>query len=391
MTQEKKSQTNRQGIPDVLLRLAAFFIILEPIWMLLPFAGFLYGSVMHIEALSKNPYTALLVHFVFPTHTLFPLGLLLVLCGILVFLAGAIQIYTGKILKRGLIRTGIYRKFRHPQYLALTVFGIGIILTWGRLITYLAFFIMLWLYYFLAKKEEANCRKLFGHEYDEYRAGTWFLLPGENLLLAPAIKLCPSNLSNGAGVLLSFLLVLLLAASSGILIIKGKAAVRNTLPVISGNYRLNDHIPDKLPLLMVKGPALQAAPSENVRTGFMEKSFKMLLSSPKISGELRKLDLTDDYTLLAFLTPGSNWFSTHGDSRLARVEAFIFCIKTPVVFTGNNLKDVRRNWQVTHLIRAKEMSFGRIEEGLDPVEGKITSEPYKERMEERVDFFLSGL
>ena len=391
MTNGKKRQTTRQVIPDVILRIAAFFIILEPIWMLLPFAGFLYGSVMHIEALSANPYTALLVHFVFPTHTLFPLGLLLVLTGILVFLAGAIQIYSGKILNKGLIKTGIYRKFRHPQYLALTVFGIGIILTWGRFITYLAFFIMLWLYYFLAKKEEMNCRNLFGSEYDDYRAGTWFLFPGESLLLKPTRKLYPANLSTGAEVFLSFLLVLLMAGSSGLLIIKGKAAARNTLPVISGNYRLTDHIPDKLTLVMVKGPALQAAPSERVRTEFMEKSFRMLLSSPKITGAIKELELDDDYTLLAFLTPGSNWFSTHNDSRLAKVEAFIFCIKSPIVFNGDNFKDFRRNWQITHLIRAKEMSYGRIEEGQDPTEGKITTEPFKKRMEERVDFFLSGL
>jgi hypothetical protein len=123
----------------------------------------------------------------------------------------------------------------------------------------------------------------------------------------------------------------------------------------------------------------------------METSFKMLLASPKITGELRELALTDDYTLLAFLTPGSNWFRTHGDSRLAKMEAFIFCIKTPVTFSGNNFRDFRRNWQITHLVRAKEMSYGRIGEGLDPAEGEITTEPFKERMEERVDFFLSGL
>ncbi|MEN8143070.1 MAG: isoprenylcysteine carboxylmethyltransferase family protein [Thermodesulfobacteriota bacterium] len=377
---------------DIILKIGAFFIILEPIWMLLPFAGFLYGSVMHIEALSKNPYTARLVYFVLPVHSLFPLGLILILTGLLVFLAGACQIYSGKALKKGLIRTGIYRKFRHPQYLALTIFGLGIILTWGRFITFIAFFIMLWLYYFLARNEEMHCRELFGREYDEYRATTYFLFPGENLLLAAVRKLPAANFSTGGGILLSFLLVVGLAGSSGLLIIKAKTVTRNTLPVITGDFQLLGHVPDKIPLLMVKGPALQAAPAEKIRTEFMEKSFEMLLSSPKIAGALKELDLADDYTLLVFLTPGSNWYSTaHLDYRRAKLESFIFCIKTPVAFSGENFREFRRSWQITHLLRANEMSYGRFERGLDPAEGEIITEPFKARMEERIDFFLSGL
>jgi protein-S-isoprenylcysteine O-methyltransferase Ste14 len=392
MQPKTTEQTARPKLLDIILRTGAFFIILEPIWMLLPFAGFLYGSVMHIEALSKNPYTALLVYFVLPIHSLFPLGLIMILAGLLIFLAGAFQIYAGKALKKGLVRTGIYRKFRHPQYLALTIFGLGIILTWGRFITFIAFFIMLWLYYFLARSEELHCRELFGREYDEYRASTYFLFPGENLLFAAVRKLPAINLSTGAGILLSFLLVAGLAGSSGLLIIKAKAATRNTLPVITGDFRLIDHIPDKLPLLMVKGPALQAVPSEKIRTAFMEKSFEMLLSSPKITGALKELDLTDGYTLLAFLTPGNNWYSgAHLNYQRAKMNGFLFCIKTPVIFSGKNFREFRHNWQITHLIRAEEISYGRIKRGLDPVEGKISTKPFQDRMEERIDFFLSGL
>lgn len=392
MQPDTAEQTTRPKWLDNILRVTAFFIILEPLWMLLPFAGFLYGSVMHIEALSKNPYTARLVYFVLPVHSLFPLGLILILTGLLVFLAGAFQIYSGKALKKGLIRTGIYRKFRHPQYLALTIFGLGIILTWGRFITFIAFFIMLWLYYFLARNEELHCRELFGREYDEYRATTYFLFPGENLLLAAIRKLPAANFSTGGGILLSFLLVVGLAVSSGLLIIKAKVATRNTLPVITGDFHLLGHMPAKLPLLMVKGPALQAAPAEKRRTDFMGKSFEMLLSSPKIAGALQELDLAGGYTLLVFLTPGSNWYSgAHLDYRRAKMESFIFCIKTPVRFSGENFREFRRSWQITHLIRAEEMSYGRFERGLDPVEGKISTEPFQERMEERIDFFLSGL
>lgn len=375
-----------------MLRIGALFVILEPIWMLLPFAGFLYGSVMHIEALSKNPYTAKLVYFVFPIHTLFPLGLILIIIGLLVFLAGAVQIYAGKIFKKGLINSGIYRKFRHPQYLALTIFGIGILLTWGRFISFIAFFIMLWLYFFLAKGEERNCREIFGSEYDTYRATTYFLFPGEELLFAAGRRLPSPNLPEWLRVFISFTLVVTIAVGSGLLIIKGKSVFRNTLPVIVADYPLTGHTPAQIPFLMVKGPALQAAPSEERRDAFMTNSFTMLLSSPKIRAALKQADLEAGSTLLAFLTPGRNWYSEgHRDYRRAEVDAFLFCIKSPVAFTGANFREFRRSWQITSLIRIEGLSGERLAAGLDPAGGKITTEPSQDRMEERIDFFLSGL
>lgn len=383
----------RKKLPDTLLRIGAFFVILEPIWMLLPFAGFLYGSVMHIEALSQNPYTATLVYFVFPTHSLFPLGLILIVCGLLVFLAGATQIYGGKIAKSGLIKTGIYRKFRHPQYLALTIFGIGIILTWGRFITFIAFFIMLWLYFLLAKGEERNCREIFGSEYDTYRATTYFLCPGEGLLTAAAKCLPPLKLPEWLRVAISFILVVTIAISSGLMIIKGRSVLRNSLPVIMGNYALtDDYSQPGIPLLMVKGPALQAAPAERVRSEFMANGFALLLASDKIKAAIRQINPDPDTILLAFLTPGDNWYSTaHRDYQQAQVNAFIFSIKSGVALKGDNFREFRRNWQITHLIRAEGISGERLTAGLDPAAGQISTEPFQERMAERINFFLSGL
>lgn len=387
MPPDNPEQSPRSKAVDLLLRVAAFFIILEPLWMLLPFAGFLYGSVMHIRALSENHYTAPLVYFVFPTHTLFPLGLLLILGGFLLFLIGAFQIYFGKLRHRGLIRTGLYRKFRHPQYLALTLFGIGIILTWGRLLSFIAFFIMLWLYYFLARREERNCREQFGPEYDRYLAGTWLLCPGEERLLAAARHLCPARFSTGGRILLSFLLVVGLATGGGLLIIKLRAATRQTIPVIIGSSA----IPGRVPLLLVKGPALQAAPAQKIRDEFMAKAFEMLVASPRLALALEKLALTEDHSLLVFLTPGRNWFDTHLDFEQARVDILIFCLKTPVAYQGDNFREFRLNWRITQLVKAEEVSHDRLAQGLDPVAGEITFEPFAERMDERVDFLLSGL
>ncbi len=165
-----------------LLKALGFFVILEPVWMLLPFAGFLYGSVLQIENLNQNPRTAWLTHFVFPILTGGWLGPALVLVGVVLFGFGAGQIYRAKWRRTGLVTTGLYRFVRHPQYIALTLLGLGILLTWGRALMFLAFFLMMFLYYYLAKSEERNCLRLFGADYERYRARTSFILPGDRAL-----------------------------------------------------------------------------------------------------------------------------------------------------------------------------------------------------------------
>jgi len=192
------------GVGEWALKIVGLFVILEPIWMLLPFAGFLYGSVLHIQALNRNPSTASLAHFVFPVLTGGWLGPVLVVVGFLVFLIGAGQIYAAKIFKSGLVTRGLYRFVRHPQYIALTLFGVGILLTWGRRITFIAFFAMMFLYYYLAKSEERNCIRLFGEAYERYRKRTSFIIPGDRHLRGLAAKLPKLRLPAAVRVTLAF-------------------------------------------------------------------------------------------------------------------------------------------------------------------------------------------
>jgi ribosomal protein L20 len=193
-------------------------------------------------------------------------------------------------------------------------------------------------------------------------------------------------------VLVSFILVTGFAAATGLLIIKARSELRGTLPVIAGAYPITAFTNNALPLLLVKGPALQAAPSEEVRDKFMADSFEMLLSSPGIADAVAKLGQDSSTTLLAFLTPGNNWFGgAHRDFRQARVNVLIFAIKSPIVYNGNNFREFRKSWQINQMIRAEEASYDRFMSGLDPVAGEITTEPYDPRMEERIDFLLSGL
>jgi len=391
MPKNAAEKTIGTRVLNTLLKTGAFFIILEPVWMLLPFAGFLYGSVMHIGGLSNNPYTSWLVHFVLPVHTLFPLGLILIFAGFLIFLVGAFQIYSAKLLKKGLVTTGIYRKFRHPQYVALTLFGIGILLTWGRFITFIAFFIMMWLYYVLSKSEEKKCSELFGEEFEGYRTSTYFLFPGEKLFFSITGKLPLFNLPKWAGGMLSFLAVVSLSITTGFLIKEMRAEFKNKLPALEGTFELSDNT-RKAKFLMIKGPVLQAAPVEKIRTQYMAKIFAMVTSSSRIKQALNQLNIEEDNTLLVFLTPGSNWYSgAHRDYSRAKVNAYILNMETPVQFTGNNFREFRDNWQITHVIWAKDMSYGRMESGQDSVEGDVTVEQPQGREEERIKFFLSGL
>jgi len=397
----KSGKSILSRVAGSLLKLGGFFLILEPLWMLLPFAGFLYGSVLHLEGLSLNPHTSWLVHFVFPVHTLFPFGLILIVAGFLVFLVGAFQIYSAKLLKKGLVDWGIYKKFRHPQYLALSVFCMGIILTWGRFITFIAFFIMLWLYYFLSKSEERKCEAAFGERYGRYRQRTYFLFPGETMLGALSRRFPRPRLPRWIVLPCSFLLVLGAAIGGGFVVQEIKSSLRKTIPVIEGTFTLSGKMRPAIRLLMVKGPALQASPFTREREEFMKKHYEALRSSKKIRASLEQLDVREDFTVLAFLTPGLDWHEAHHRGyQTARVNVFLLVLRTPVPYEGTNFGKFRENWQLFKIIYAYDMCYGRMEEGQDHVAGEVITrgppwdmamEPFKSRMEEQVDFFLSGL
>ncbi|MBI5778892.1 MAG: isoprenylcysteine carboxylmethyltransferase family protein [Planctomycetes bacterium] len=386
-------------LADILLKIAAFFIILEPIWMLLPFAGFLYGSVMHIQMLSSNPKLSWLVYFVLPTHTLFPVGIILVVVGFMIFLIGASQIYYAKLFKKGMVTKGIYRFFRHPQYVSLSIFCIGIILTWGRFITYIAFFVMLWLYYYLSKSEERQCQAAFGAEYDAYKKTVWFLFPGEGLLFKLWAGVPKPKLPKSAAIAVSGILVISFAIASGFFIQWVRAETRQTIPCIQAKKTFTGSSAE-VDLIMVKGPAMQAAPFEAGRTEFMDKQFQALMASAKINKLLGYLGLGEKDTVLVFLTPGKNWHDQMGRHDSNKVDLFILVLNTPVKYNGANFSQFRRAWAIRKAVFVDDFSYQAFKEGKDPAQGEMTipgpprgefPEFLRVKFEERVDFFLSGL
>lgn len=218
------------------LKLLAGFLVLEPIWMLLPFAGFLYGSVLNIESLSRHPSTAGLTHFVFPVMSIGIFGPILTLIGFLVFCIGAAQIYTAKFRKSGLVETGLYRIVRHPQYIALTFFSLGILLTWGRAIAYVAAFAMMLLYYHLTKLEERKCIALFGEEYERYRKRTSFIIPGDRHLRGIAARFSFGQLPAWLRFAGTVVLTAVLCVGS-MLLIRSIKVSRRVVPVLETELR----------------------------------------------------------------------------------------------------------------------------------------------------------
>jgi hypothetical protein len=89
----------------------------------------------------------------------------------------------------------LYRWVRHPQYVALALMGLGVLLHWPRIAVLVAFVTMLFLYYFLARSEERRCLEQFGDSYREYSERTWMFLPW----LGPRGACPPGRERPGAG------------------------------------------------------------------------------------------------------------------------------------------------------------------------------------------------
>lgn len=77
-----------------------------------------------------------------------------------------------------LIRSGPYRVLRHPIYTAVLGMAAGTALAIGKLHALFAITVIVYAYIRKTRMEEAKLYEAFGTEYDEYRRGTWGLIPG---------------------------------------------------------------------------------------------------------------------------------------------------------------------------------------------------------------------
>lgn len=76
-----------------------------------------------------------------------------------------------------LVKTGIYKYIRHPQYTGLLLLSLGMMIEWTTIPLLLLYPVMIFVYVRLAKKEEADMIEEFGHEYRSYMSTTKRFIP----------------------------------------------------------------------------------------------------------------------------------------------------------------------------------------------------------------------
>lgn len=168
--------------------IGVFFIMaFEVLIMISPFAFFFYSvfnpvfQFLSQYSLTKWTTSFFLPHMILPPtpflKTLRILGSVFFLAGLFTFTVCALQVYLGKIFKWGVASRGLYRFIRHPQYLALGVWGIGMAILWPRFIVLVTLSLMFVLYYFLARDEERRMLSQYGETYEKYMAATGRFLP----------------------------------------------------------------------------------------------------------------------------------------------------------------------------------------------------------------------
>ena len=168
--------------------IVVYFVIgLEILIMISPFAAFFYAAFNPVLlTLAGHGATRWLAAFFLP-HMVVPPDLFLktvrvagsvfLVLGFAVFLVCAVQVYAGKLLRKGTAMRGLYSVVRHPQYLGLALSGLGLSILWPRFLVLGLWSVMLILYYVLARDEERRMLGRFGEDYRAYMGCTGMLLP----------------------------------------------------------------------------------------------------------------------------------------------------------------------------------------------------------------------
>jgi len=76
-----------------------------------------------------------------------------------------------------LVREGVYKYIRHPQYTGLLLLSFGMIAEWATLSMLILYPVMVVMYTRLAKREEMEMITEFGDEYLDYMKNTKMFIP----------------------------------------------------------------------------------------------------------------------------------------------------------------------------------------------------------------------
>lgn len=168
---------------------SAFYALIafEFFYMASPFAAYfysVYGPGMDwLQALPIADWTLwfILPHLVEDTRSVVLnyvelFGLTLLFVGLLAFAAGAFQVYRAKLRKSGAVTGGVYRYIRHPQYAALIIASLGMLLVWPRFLVLFSTACVILAYVLLARAEERQCLRTFP-DYAGYMTSTGMFWP----------------------------------------------------------------------------------------------------------------------------------------------------------------------------------------------------------------------
>ena len=76
-----------------------------------------------------------------------------------------------------LATTGAYARIRHPQYVGFVLIMFGFLLQWPTILTLAMFPVLVVMYGYLARREEADMVTQFGRDYEQYAARTPRFIP----------------------------------------------------------------------------------------------------------------------------------------------------------------------------------------------------------------------
>ncbi len=163
-------------------------VMIEVLVMISPFAFYWYSLYAPtLQGLHRSSATAWVEAFFLPHSVIttsptlefmrWRVGSYCFSLGLLAFFFCAVQVYGAKLLRRGMVRSWIYSRVRHPLYLSLAVAGFGLLTMWPRIIILIFYLGMLFAYYFLSRFEEKQMESKHP-EYAEYRRRTAMFIPG---------------------------------------------------------------------------------------------------------------------------------------------------------------------------------------------------------------------
>jgi protein-S-isoprenylcysteine O-methyltransferase Ste14 len=101
------------------------------------------------------------------------IGTWMTLLGMILVIGGWTQIHR----TTELVTTGLYKYMRHPQYTGLILVITGWLIHWATTLTVIMYPILLYMYYYLARKEEKTLGQEFGENYVKYKENTPMFLP----------------------------------------------------------------------------------------------------------------------------------------------------------------------------------------------------------------------